>query len=256
MHDVGSGLLGPGAPPAAGVGAAASRLTPGPGRYADRVQAPPAFYRSTLPPKPLRHVIDSFWIYDGYAPSHVLERVLPTTSVELLFPLGGKRLRWRDLSGTRGEVLGSAVSGPRVSAYDVPTDTQHRMMGVHLLPGGAWSLLGVPVDQLAGPHRPLEDLLGPSVRELIERLEEASDHQEQFSLLSAYFLEQYRRRGTRVHPVVERAVRQLGTQGDSGDSPAIAELVASSGLSHRRFVEVFRREMGLTPRDFRRGTRS
>ncbi|MDI3285670.1 AraC family transcriptional regulator [Polyangium sp. 15x6] len=209
---------------------------------------PYSFYRTILPPEALRPYIRSLWIYDGYRPEHLLDRVLPTGTLEIVVPVRGKRLSWRELSGRDGTCRTALVSGPRRSAFDVPTAPQGRLVGVHFHPGGAWPLFAIPMDALAEQHHPLEDLLGASARELAERIDDAASDAERLAMLSDFFLQ--RARASRAsHPAVARMMRRA----ERGSSDVvIAAEVAASGLSHRRFIELFRREVGLTPRDYLR----
>lgn len=205
-----------------------------------------AFYRTIPPPEELRPFIRSFWIYEGYRPEHLRDRVLPTGTLEIIVPLGGKRLSWTELTGRDGACRTALVSGPRRSAFDVPTAPQARLVGAHFHPSGAWPLFAIPMDALADQHHPLEDLLGTSARELTERIDGAASDTERLATLSAYFLQ--RARSSRAsHPAVITTIRRAEFGSAEG---TIATAVAASGLSHRRFIELFRREVGLTPRDF------
>ncbi|XXX72844.1 DUF6597 domain-containing transcriptional factor [Sorangium sp. So ce134] len=61
-----------------------------------------SFYRAIPPPPPLRPFIRSLWIYDGYHPEHLVDRVLPTATLEIVIPLlpsslfDGRKIRLRD----------------------------------------------------------------------------------------------------------------------------------------------------------------
>lgn len=208
-----------------------------------------AFYRCLEPVgelAPLRPFIRSFWVYAGYRPAHLLDRVLPTGTLEIIIPIAGKRLAWQELSGQVGACRTVLVSGPRRTAFDVPTAPQVHLLGVHFHPGGAWPLFEIPMDALADRHHSLEELLGKSARELVERLAEARSATERLTRLGSYFLQR-----ARVGRTMHRAVAASLGRAELGEE-SIATTVAASGLSHRRFVELFRREVGLLPRDFSR----
>ncbi|NTX04250.1 helix-turn-helix domain-containing protein [Myxococcus sp. CA040A] len=207
-----------------------------------------SFYRALAPPEPLRPFIQAFWLYDGYRPGHGLERVLPTGTLELVIPLAGQRLEWRELDGEAGACAEALVSGPRRAAFDVPTAQQSMLAGVHFRAGGAWPLLGVPLDALAGRHVELSSLWGPVATRWVARLSEASSDEERFAILGTAFLARQSSLRT-VHEAVWTALGRL--RASTADVP-VSSLVAGSGLSHRRFIELFRREVGLTPRDFLR----
>src|SRR5258708_29895204 len=51
------------------------------------------------------------------------------------------------------------------------------------------------------------------------------------------------------HPAVQYGVAQLG---DSSRPRAVASVVEDIGLSQRRFIEIFRNEVGVTPKAFSR----
>lgn len=204
------------------------------------------FYRTYAPPAPLRPYIAAVWLYEGYRPAHAVERVLPTATAELVIPLAGQELLWRELPGPGDGYRGAVVSGPRRAAFEVPTHSQQRLAGVHFRPGGAWPLLGVPLDALAGRHVALDDLCGGAARQLTEQLERASGDAARFALLGDFWLRRLRA-GRTLHPAVRSALDRLAAA-----EPTIAHLVAASGLSHRRFVALFRREVGLLPRDVAR----
>jgi hypothetical protein len=87
-------------------------------------------YRACAPPEPLRDLVASFWIYDGYRPDHAIERVLPSATVELVVPLAGQRLLQREL--TRDGCSDAIVSGPRRS----------RLRGADLLAGRCSAITG------------------------------------------------------------------------------------------------------------------
>ncbi|QSQ16731.1 DUF6597 domain-containing transcriptional factor [Myxococcus landrumensis] len=209
---------------------------------------PHAFYRAVAPPPALRPYIHAFWVYEGYLPAHGSERVLPTGTVEWVMPLAGQRLEWRELDGDAGHHSGAHVAGPRLTAYDVPTAQQAMLAGVHFRVGGAWPLLGIPQDALAERHVELSSLWGADVEVWMARLQEAKGDADRFALLGDLFLARLdEKRGS--HPAVARALARLDA---STVEVPVASLVAGSGLSHRRFIELFRREVGLTPRDFLR----
>ncbi len=209
----------------------------------------PDFYRTMAAPEPLRPFIDSFWLYEGYRPDHGMERVLPTGTLEMVIPLAGQRLAWQELTGETQSCADALVCGPRRSAFDVPTDQQTQLAGVHFLPGGAWPFFGISMDELAERNTPLGDLSLGAASDLAARLAETTCPAGRFSALSAFFLERLAL-ARAPHRAVQAALHRLHAH--DGDTESISSIVASSGLSHRRFVGLFRREVGLTPRDLAR----
>lgn len=112
-----------------------------------------------------------------------------------------------------------------------------------LLPG-----LGVPADELRDCRVALGDLWGSLAREARERLSGASSPVELFRVLED--LLRSRLRGSPLlHPAVAHAVRRLAT---CPQMSRIAEVQGETGYGAKRFIELFSREVGLTPKAYSR----
>ena len=126
------------------------------------------------------------------------------------------------------------------------TAAQFSVAGVEFKPGGALPFFDVPIGELANLHVPLDTLWGSLATELRERMLEAATPQHKLDVLERVLLQ----RITRVpgsHPAVAYAIGQFERH------PAIvriAEVINQIGLSHRRFLDLFTAEVGLTPKVF------
>ena len=121
------------------------------------------------------------------------------------------------------------------------------LIGVHFKPGGAFPFLGLPADDLADTHVDLETLWGPLAGQLRERICEAKTSAERVQLLQDALL---RRLSPRVeqHYAVSAALEIFGSQA----GPTVRETSKYLGLSQRRFIQVFKTEVGITPKMFSR----
>jgi AraC-like DNA-binding protein len=91
---------------------------------------------------------------------------------------------------------------------------------------------------------PLHDVWGADGGELRERLVEASSPRERFCILETALLCRLRR-ARPGHPAARVAVETFAAP---GRELRVRDVAASVGLSRRRFIEVFEREVGLTPK--------
>src|SRR5262245_5178770 len=91
------------------------------------------FYK---PGPPLSEFVDFFWSYEGYAPPHRGERLLPTGTSELVFSV--------DANGRTASV----VSGARSEALMLDTSTPFSVTAVHFRPGGGFPFFGVRSTEL------------------------------------------------------------------------------------------------------------
>ena len=205
------------------------------------------FYK---PKPPLSKLIDNLWLFEGDA-EHKIERILPTGTLELAINLRENDLGFYDpaRAENRTHFSGAVVSGAHSQGFaPVPTD-KVLIIGAHFKPGGAFPFLGLPANELADAHVDLDALWGSAANRLRERLCEARSSAERFQLLEEALLKRLSRRGTERHYAVSAALKMFAKhQG----APTVREASKYLGLSQRRFIEVFKAEVGLTPKLFSR----
>ena len=187
------------------------------------------------PSERLAGFVDLYWYYAGWAPGHARERLLPGGTMELIFDLTDE---------TRGDAF---VVGAHSRSTEIDTSRPQTLLGVHFKPGGAFAFLRPPADAFHNAEVTLADVWGGVARELRERFFETQDPATMFETLEAALLAQQVRDVAR-HPAVEFALRAFRADA----STSVAALVEKTGFSARRFIEVFREEVGLTPKLFSR----
>ena len=205
---------------------------------------------SYTPAPPLLDFVEDFWLYDGYAPPHANERILPSGTLELVINLRDDELRIYDAvrPGRCRRFSGAVVSGPYSGFFVTDTAEEASIMGIHFRPGGAFPFLGLPAGELSDTHVELETLWGRSAVELRERLCTAATAADRFRLLEEALLT-HMFRPLEHHYAVPAALDAFG-QPDA--TPTVREIACRIGLSQRRFIQVFTAETGLTPKLFRR----
>lgn len=200
------------------------------------------------PIRPLSKFVDTFWLYEGDAKQHKTQRILPTGTLELVINLQQDELRFHDAerSGNCARFSGAIVSGAHGRGLTPVGESS--IIGVHFKPGGAFPFLGVPADELADTHVDLETLWGSSIARLRERLCEARTSTERFQLLQHALLSRLSD-GVEKHHAVSTA---LAIFGKNHAGSRVSEAAKYVGLSQRRFIQVFKAEVGLTPKLFSR----
>lgn len=199
------------------------------------------------PAPALRPFVRTIWVADAPAGATARERVLPTGLMHLVVRLSDAPLRTfahdGDTTGTTYDC--AVVGGVRDSAYIRGTADATVCIGAMLEPGAAEVLLGVPADELAGQHFSLEDLWGRDARRMRDRLAETLSAEARLSLFESMLLARLPKVRA-IHPAVAHALSRIHSAG------SVSELVADTGYSHRRFIELFRRSVGIAPAVFRR----
>ena len=208
--------------------------------------------RLIRPPRPaLRPFIQSLWAIDetgGVRPaSSRREHVVATGAMHLVFRLSDEALRLfdddSDLDGHR--VSTAVVGGARSRFYVRDVSKPLCSVGAQLRPGAAQVLFGVHAGELAERHTALEDLWGVRVGSMRDHLAAAVSLEQRLDTLEQLLAERLPPvRG--LHPAVAQALQQLSAATD------VHHVVARSGYSHRRFIELFVHAVGLTPKVYSR----
>jgi AraC-like DNA-binding protein len=202
---------------------------------------------SHVPSPPLGELVESLWLFSD-APGHARERIVPSGTIELVVNLHEDEIRIYDDAETDRcrRFPGAVVSGAYRRSFVIDTREHASIIGVHFKPGGAYPFLGCRADELADAHVDLEALWGRAARELRERLCGAATAAERLRRLEEALIA-HRRGGAEPRADVRFAVDALDRGGTS-----VAAITERVGLSHRRFIEVFSAEVGMTPKLFGR----
>lgn len=198
------------------------------------------------PGPPLGAFVECLWYFERSAADYPRERALPTGTVEVVFSL--RRDRIRIFSGDADEqgqqFDGSVVCGAHSGYFVLDTSRDSAAVGIHFRPGGAAPFLGLPTGELTDRHLGIEDVWGSRARELRERLLDAESPEAMFALIERTLLT--RLNGPPLpHPAAAYALRLLT------ETPAIArigDVRSETGYSAKRFIEIFRDAVGLTPK--------
>jgi AraC-like DNA-binding protein len=181
--------------------------------------------RLLRPQGPLAHFVDSLWLYRGEAPAHATDLRLPTGEAELVVNLGSGR---------------AVVAGPATRAHLLATTEQRDTLGVVFKVGGASALLGLPLEEIRDLTVPLPDLG--------ERTAEAAPGS-QLATIQGQLSARLARIPDPPHPASAVAAARLAA---APEQIRIAELGDDLGLSMRRLQQIFRADVGMSPKAYQR----
>jgi AraC-like DNA-binding protein len=201
-----------------------------------------------LPHVALRPFIKTLWVSEHARPQglRLKERALPDGHMHVVIRLTGAPIRILDTAHPTGHSYGySVIGGARSSYYVRELPEPARAIGATLLPGAAHALFGVSALELANRHTSLVDLWGAQVDALRNRLLQVAQPRQQLELFELFLLARVPQvKG--LHPAIAQVFANTPALHD------VRSMVSSSGLSHRRFVELFGHAVGLTPKRFAR----
>lgn len=185
------------------------------------------------PAPPLAPYVEALWYYDGYQTAHHKERVLPNGRFQIVI----------DLAAGPG-----AVSGMRSQSIVIDTAAIQSVMGVVFRPGGARGFFDLPADDFYNQVVSLDLVWGSRVTQLRDRLREVVSVGEKFGVLESALLQVLQRGAEKrlaLHPSVQYAL------GEFRRVPHIRSVIGvarEAGLSRRRFSQLFREQVGITPK--------
>jgi AraC-like DNA-binding protein len=190
------------------------------------------FYREYRPGSPLSDFVALLWYCRDYNVVHQRERILPSGCIEIVIDLHGD--------------LPPLISGVHSESMIISTSELHDMIGVHFRPGGARPFLRMPAGEFADQDVNLDDICPAGARGLRQRLLEQPGAGAKFQVLEAYLLDRAAGRFDR-NPAVSYALAEFD---NVPHVRTIAAVTARTGLSSKRFIDVFRDEVGVTPKLF------
>ncbi len=117
-------------------------------------------------------------------------------------------------------------------------------MGVLFWPAGARAFFDGPADSFYNENVQLDLIWGSTASELRDHLREASTAAEKFLVLEKALVERVNKR-LKLHASVRYA---LGRFARAPHIRSVLNVATEAGLSRRRFAQLFREQVGLTPK--------
>jgi AraC-like DNA-binding protein len=193
---------------------------------------------------PLAPHVRGYFGSDGFLPTALRERHLPTASVALVVNFSSPhRLIERDASemswGERAWVVGLQTRHRASEAVGT-----RDFLAVTLTPTGAWRLLRTPMHALADRVVDLADIDPRFARRLLARVDRARGWEARLETLETTLMQRLDAEAA-SDPIVPRVLGRLSADIGKVD---LGRLAAELGRSHRYLIAQFREQVGLPPK--------
>lgn len=200
------------------------------------------------PAPPLDAFIRCFWYWEGAPQTHARERLLPNGEASIIFNLRDDEMRIYDANDpqlyTSCGLVG--ITGPRTNCFAIDTAAEECVIGIQFKAGGSFPFFREPAVEVANQSVALDCLWGPRAALLREQLLAASSIEAMFAILERALLA-HLARPLELHPAVAFARGHICR---APHTTTIAGVTERIGISQRRFIELFRDQIGLTPKAF------
>lgn len=209
-------------------------------------------FRNHVPEGLLGGHIEQFIYFKGLSPEHSSERVVPNGTVFLIFELDG-RPRFV-LDNETFEPLQEHsrcwISGMQLDYITIGALQDSEMFVIQFKAHGLYPFIQSAADQLNDKVQTPEPFFGEEIFDFRTRLLAAEEPEEKFRLtedwIGGRFSESHLPR-VEVLNVLEQIQSNPGLEFNS-----IRNMIEESGISQKHFTELFRRYVGLTPKQYQR----
>lgn len=205
-------------------------------------------YFERIPAAPLSRFVQVLWYARVPVAEHHYERILPTGCTQVILNLERDWLHDCTDGAPDQPIAPALVVGGRSTFEVVAARDMASLIGVSFKPGGFAAFAGDAVDRFSNLSIPLETAWGAASLTLRNRLRETDDIRTRFGIIEAFLLERVAA-CARPHANARRQLVEFGLS-KFGSAPALStvrEVARSTGLSERRFSQIFREEVGLSP---------
>jgi AraC-like DNA-binding protein len=209
-------------------------------------------YLMQKPAQPLADYIDHIWWWKGVDSLHNRESVLPDGSMELIIDLDDspKHIFSDGDAPPVQSCRQTWLSGIQPSALIIGAAKGGEMIGAHFKPGGAYPFFEMPMEELAAQVIPVDLLWGIDILALRDRLLNTRSGPEKLNVFGEYLLRRFSGNDVRDR-LIAIALRYPVMSGEF----RATDLAKWLGMSQRRMLRRFQRQVGLTPKLVHRITR-
>lgn len=206
-------------------------------------------YLEYKPTPPLSRHIRSLWYASAPHSAHGLQRVLPTGRVQVILNLAHDYLTDCPEGAPQLRMPPALVIGAR-SIYEIIDEADMAgLVGIVFQPGGFSTFAGDAVDRFSNRNWGLEDLWGRPAIDLRGRLREIGEPHARMRYLEEFLRQRFAAKC--ACPDSPRLAVIEFARDRFARAPGLAtvrEVARNTGWSERRFSQVFREEVGFSPK--------
>jgi len=204
-------------------------------------------YRTYKPASLLSPYVELMWqrAHSGMPPSW--ERAYPNGGMALVIHLK-KPTATYFVDGQVHRIRVPLLAGPYSRSFHFDPSESTAVIGVLFRSGAGRTFFPIAAHELHNTDIALHDLYPDEADCLLNELCAASGEDAQFRIVEEYLTSKLKN-GVPIPKAVRYAVRELSS---AGALPSIREIQLATGLSHTRFIQVFREYVGMTPKLFAR----
>lgn len=205
-------------------------------------------FQAHIPTAPLDKFVEVFIYFERVEHAHTVDRFLPNGDTEILIDFHDTPQYVYDNHSLKEIQACHHVwaSGVRTEPITIPSGNGAAMMVICFKKGMAAPFFPFPMEEIRDSVVDADLIWGSDFGDLRERLLETKDISRRFTLVEEFLLGVF---GSRLgmNPCVAFAV---GEMTNNPDQISIARMNAKIGYSQKHFTDIFRRQIGVTPKSY------
>lgn len=205
-------------------------------------------YQAHIPKFPLNQFIDVFIFFERVEHAHTVDRFLPNGDTEILIDFHDTPQFIYD-NNTLKEIQACHhvwASGLRTEPITIPSGNGSAMMVISFKKGMAAPFFPFPMAEIRDSVVDADLVWGSDFGDLRETLLETKDIGQRFVMVEHFLLTKFRSK-LNLNPCVAFAV---GEMTERPDRLSIARMNEKIGYSQKHFAEMFRKQIGVTPKSY------
>lgn len=200
-----------------------------------------------MPAFPLSQYVDLIWRTDGQAGPPSRRCIYPDGAMALVIHRTRPAASYF-IDGKLHEVAVPLLAGPYSRSFHIDPAQSSGAVVVRFRPGAAPLFFPVAAHELHNADIALSQLNRSEADRLLNEVCRAPDARRQIRNVETYLMRKLLK-AKPLHTAICHAVGRLSREGGAG---AIRRVQQEVGLSHTRFIQLFREHVGLTPKLFHR----
>lgn len=205
-------------------------------------------FRTHIPRFPLSQFIEVLIYFDDVRFDHNFDRFLPNGDTEILIDFHDTPQYIYDNHSLKEIQACHHVwaSGLRTEPITIPAGNKSEMMVISFKKGQAAPFFPFPMDEIADSVVDADLVWGLDFAFLREKVLETRDIDVRFRLVEDFLIQKFHSQ-LELNPCVAYAI---GEMGERPDALSIKRMNEKIGYSQKHFIEIFRRQVGVTPKSY------
>jgi AraC-like DNA-binding protein len=205
-------------------------------------------FKAHIPSFPLSQFIEAFIYFERARHAHTVDRFLPNGDTEILIDFHDSPQYIYD-NETLKEIQACThvwTSGVRTEPITIPSGNGAAMMVISFKKGMAAPFFPFPMEEIRDSVVDADLVWGREFGMLRERLLEEKDVEQRFLVVEEFLVSRFSS-VLKLNPCVAFAVNEMI---ERPDAISIARMNDKIGYSKKHFAEMFRKQIGVTPKAY------